>query len=264
MDVTTTNDERADAPAGATPAWLRDGVHRIEATGSLDRVDGALTPAAGALASGPLGSALRGDWLGHALHPLLTDLPLGCWLGASLLDLTTGRRGRKAAQRLVGLGLLFVPPTVAAGLVDWSEVRDRGVRRVGAAHATGNTVVALLYVSSWGARRRGHHTRGVLLALAGGSLALVTGYLGGHLSFGRAVGVGARGTLDTPGPRRGAVPVEAPAELIDIDEAAATLGVEREQIEVMVADELLVPRAEDGDGPRFATADVMSVRLLGG
>ena len=52
--------------------------------------------------------------------------------------------------------------------------------------------------------------------------------------------------------------------LIDIDQAATTLGVRREQIEVMVADELLVPREEADDGPRFATADVMSVRLLGG
>jgi hypothetical protein len=33
---------------------------------------------------------LGGRWLGHSLHPLLTDLPLGCWSSASLLDLLGG------------------------------------------------------------------------------------------------------------------------------------------------------------------------------
>jgi uncharacterized membrane protein len=266
MDVTTSNDETAGRPSGTTPAVLRDAVHRLEGTWMLDRVDAALAPGARKLASGPLGSVLRGDWLGHALHPLLTDLPLGCWLSASLVDLTTGRRGHAAARRLVGLGLVLVPPTVAAGLVDWSDVQERGVRRVGAAHAAGNTVVALLYLLSWRARRRGHHTRGMVLALGGGSLACATGYLGGHLSFARGAGVGARGTLDQDPARERSGPAggEATIDLIDIEQAAATLGVGREQIEVMVADELLVPREEADDGPRFATADVMSVRLLGG
>jgi hypothetical protein len=35
---------------------------------------------------GPVKDALSGDWLGHALHPLLTDLPIGTWTSAVLLD----------------------------------------------------------------------------------------------------------------------------------------------------------------------------------
>src|SRR5947208_13414497 len=38
-----------------------------------------------------LTSALQGEWLGHPLHPALTDFPLGCWMCASLLDLVGGR-----------------------------------------------------------------------------------------------------------------------------------------------------------------------------
>jgi len=265
MDIEAANDGAAGPSSGTTPTWLRSFVHRIEGMWSLDRADAAMTPAAKQLATGPLGPVLPGDWLGHALHPLMTDLPLGCWLSASLVDLTTGSRGRKSAQRLVGIGLLLVPPTVAAGLVDWSEVEDRRVRRVGAVHALGNTVVASLYLLSWRARRRGHHGRGMALALGGGSLAFVTGYLGGHLSFARGTGMGARGGLDRDRDDAGDPSRSEPAvDLIDIDQAAATLGVAREQIEVMVADEMLVPREERDGGPRFATVDVMSVRLLGG
>src|SRR5438034_11586040 len=29
---------------------------------------------------------LNGTWLGHALHPVFTDVPLGAWSGTTLLD----------------------------------------------------------------------------------------------------------------------------------------------------------------------------------
>jgi uncharacterized membrane protein len=144
---------------------------------------------------------LRGEHLGHALHPLLTDLPLGCFLSAALLDLVGGRSSRRAAQRLVGLGLLMVPPTAASGLVDWSDVQEPRSRRVGIVHAIGNTAVAACYFASWRARRRDHHLRGRLLGFVGGALAVGTGYLGGHLTLARGVGHGERGMdvdLTTP------------------------------------------------------------------
>ena len=39
----------------------------------------------------PLKDALSGTWLGHPLHPLLTDLPIGFWTSAFTLDLVGGR-----------------------------------------------------------------------------------------------------------------------------------------------------------------------------
>ena len=177
-----------------TSAPIERLVDVLEGASRLDPPARGLSPLANALAGDRQGAVLRGEWLGHALHPLLTDFPLGCWIAAGLLDLGGSRSGRRAAQRLVGLGLVFVPVTAAAGLVDWAEVRDDDrVRRLGVAHALGNTVVAGAYLMSWRARRRGHHARGVVWALGGGGLAWVTGYLGGHLSFGRGVGVGQRG-----------------------------------------------------------------------
>lgn len=129
---------------------------------------------------------LRGDWLGHAVHPMLTDLPIGFWTCAWSLDLVGGKPGRPAAQRLIGLGLLSVPATVATGLHDWGDIDDRGQRRVGAVHAASNAVATVLYFGSWRARRRGHHARGVALGMLGATAATVGGFLGGHLVFGGA------------------------------------------------------------------------------
>ena len=57
--------------------------------------------------AGAAKDALSGVWLGHALHPLLTDLPIGTYTSAVLLDWLGGKAGRTAADRLIGLGLLF-------------------------------------------------------------------------------------------------------------------------------------------------------------
>lgn len=185
------------------PRPVRRMVRRLEQGADADALADRLEPLAAAFGDGPAAPLLRGEWLGHALHPLLTDLPLGCWMSANLLDLVGGRSAAPAAQRLVGLGLLAVPPTVASGFADWHDASDdERVRRVGAVHAAGNTVVGALYLGSWLARRRGRRARGVVLALAGGVLAIGTGYLGGHLSFARGAGHGARGLADEPGRAR--------------------------------------------------------------
>lgn len=200
------------------PRWLRRAVHSLEADRRLDSVVGKLEPLGATLASGTRGDVLRGTWLGHALHPLLTDVPLGCWLAAGLLDVAAPRRGRVAARRLIGFGLLAVPPTAAAGWVDWADSSDGRVQRVGVVHALGNTGVALLYLGSWRARRTEHQALGVVLGLTGGVLAIGTGYLGGHLSFARGSGVAP--LIDEPAPlidepdgarERSAEPVSASA-----------------------------------------------------
>src|ERR687893_1874524 len=65
----------------------------------------------GAVPAGPVKDALSGTYLGHALHPLLTDLPIGTWTSAVLLDWLGGQSGRRAADRLIGLGIAFTLPT---------------------------------------------------------------------------------------------------------------------------------------------------------
>lgn len=193
-------DERANrTPAGR----LLEAVGRLEGDQRLDRLAKTMRRTAAPIADGPMGPVLRGEWLGHALHPLLTDLPLGCWLSAGMLDLVGGKGAQKSAQRLVGMGVAWAMPTMAAGASEWPMLRDPRVRRVAATHAAGNMAVTGLYWMSWRARRKGHHLRGVAFGMAGGVGTWATGYLGGHLSLARRAGTGVRdgaapmGALDT-------------------------------------------------------------------
>ena len=131
---------------------------------------------------------LSGTWLGHPLHPVLTDVVLGAWTSSFLLDLIPGRRTRKASNRLVDIGILAAVPTALTGLSDWADVWGRS-RRVGLVHASANVVALYLYVSSSLARKRGRRLRGWWLSTSGFGVVTASAYLGGHLSFGKGIGV---------------------------------------------------------------------------
>ena len=167
-------------------------VHRIENADVLDRPAEVLGRVAdSALPSRKARSVLRGEQLGHALHPLLTDFPLGAWMSTSLLDLFGGRRARGAATGLLSFGLAAAVPTVLAGLVEL-QATTGAARRVGVVHAAVNGGALALYSSSLMARLTGRHARAVVLSMVGGMVATVGGYLGGHLSLVLTVGTGAR------------------------------------------------------------------------
>lgn len=136
----------------------------------------------------PIKNALSGSWLGHQLHPILTDLPIGAWGAAAALDLTAGEEGAAAARRLVGLGLIASVPTAMAGASDWSDTSGAD-KRVGLVHGLSNSVATVLQTASWFARRRGHRGAGVVLSLAAVGITFASASLGGHLSYARGVGV---------------------------------------------------------------------------
>ncbi|HEU4656817.1 MAG TPA: Rieske (2Fe-2S) protein [Capillimicrobium sp.] len=141
-----------------------------------------------AIPDGAAKDALSGTWLGHALHPLLMLVPLGSWTSAVLLDWLGGKQSEPAVDRLLAIGLAGALPTVATGASDWSDTWG-GARRVGLVHALSNTTAAALFAGSLRARRRGARGTGKLLALGGMGVATVAGYLGGHLSYARGIGV---------------------------------------------------------------------------
>src|SRR3954464_15739984 len=154
----------------------------------------------GALGPGKLKDAVSGTWLGHAVHPMLTDVVIGSFTSATLLDLLGGDEDGPAAERLIGVGIAAYAPTALTGVNDWadSEPVDDAVRRVGLVHASTNAVALTLYGSSLAARRRGSRTKGKVLSLAGAGVLAAGGYLGGHLSFTK--GVGPNQTAFDPGP----------------------------------------------------------------
>ena len=164
--------------------WTR----RLEDARVLDGPVGAIRPTITALfGSGVRGAVLRGDWLGHAVHPVMTDLVLGSWTSATVLDLVGGDQARASARTLVATGLLAAGPTAWTGWAEWSRSGPRD-QRVGLVHAATNAVAVGTYAGSWLARRRGDHRSGARLALAGAAVSAVGGYLGGHLSAARDVG----------------------------------------------------------------------------
>jgi hypothetical protein len=171
----------------AAPAIVRWTLGLEEAT-FLDRPAEVLGPKVRALfGTGPRGSFLRGEWLGHAIHPPLTDVVIGTWTSATLLDLFGGRDSSAAAQRLVALGLAPAGPTAWTGWAEWSELGPRD-RRVGLVHAVSNGAAIGMYAASWMARRRGQRGRGARLALAGWTVSGAAAYLGGHLVAARKAG----------------------------------------------------------------------------
>ena len=100
---------------------------------------------------------LSGTWLGHPLHPTLTDVVIGAWTSSFFLDLMPGRKTRKASDRLVDLGILAALPTVITGLADWTDTINSR-RRVGLVHAITNVTATYLYLNSSWARKRHQRT----------------------------------------------------------------------------------------------------------
>jgi nitrite reductase/ring-hydroxylating ferredoxin subunit len=124
-------------------------------------------------------------WLGHPLHPVLAQAPLGTWLSASLLDAWPGSSPGTAAasRRLVLAGLAAALPAALAGSADWSELQEQQMR-VGVVHALANTAAVALYAASLAAPDRA--ARG--LRLAGLTAVAAGGLLGGHLAFRQSAG----------------------------------------------------------------------------
>jgi len=167
----------------------------------LDRVAGAarLDPLSAALTKlvdrvpVAVRDALHGVWLGHPVHPMLAQLPVGAWTSAVLVDavavgLPDGDRragADRAAEALLAIGLAAAPATAAAGVTDWSKLLPEQ-QRVGLVHASANTVALGLLTTSLVRRHRG--SGGRLLALAGVGVAAAAAGIGGHLSYRWAAG----------------------------------------------------------------------------
>src|SRR5919197_3238307 len=155
--------------------------------------------------------ALAGTWLGHPLHPLLTDVTVGAWTGAFFLDLVDSESSGDAADALIGIGIASAVPTAASGLVDWSDTGNPE-RRVGVVHALGNTAALLLYSAALAMRRNGRRGPGKALSLAAFATASASAYLGGHIAPGRGGG-GDQNAFEQPETDwRAGTPEAAPSE----------------------------------------------------
>ena len=198
----------ATMEAGWQPA-LFDAVEQVAWLDTVgEKVDELLEP----LFAGPGGDRLKdllhGRWLGHALHPVLTDVPIGLWTGSLLLDLVGAGR---SAGVLQAAGSAAAVATAATGIADWTGTHGRE-RRMGTAHGLLNVAGLGLQLMSLSARLRRRRGRAVLLSAAGFGVSSAAAFLGGELVFGRGTMVNHDAWL--AGPARW-TPVLPEAELAD-------------------------------------------------
>ena len=176
---------------GARNAELAEAiVGQIEQSQALDAFAHALgSLVSRVLAPGSVKDLLSGTWMGHPAHPMLTDVPIGAWTSALVLDLFGGPAAAKGADMLVGLGVLAALPTAMTGLSELADLGTEHERAIAGAHAIGNTAALALYAASHVARKTGNRTIGVGLSTAGAGVMMASAFVGGHLSFRKGIGV---------------------------------------------------------------------------
>jgi len=135
---------------------------------------------------------LHGTWIGHPLHVILTDIPIGAWTTAIVFDaldsMSRRRRYTLAADAAVTLGLVGAVGAAATGLTDWQDL-DPPARRIGLVHGLLNVASVALFAGSLFARRRGNRTSGRGLAALGYAVSMAAARLGGNLVYGQKIGV---------------------------------------------------------------------------
>jgi nitrite reductase/ring-hydroxylating ferredoxin subunit len=140
-----------------------------------------------------LKNAAHGVWLGHPLHPVFTDLPIGAWTTALVLDATAAanqdRGMARAANVAVAVGLIGALGAAVTGLTDWSETSGQ-TRRTGLVHGLMNLTATTLFATSYVLRKnRSRRAAGRNCSTVGYVVAMAAAYLGGNLVYDRRVGV---------------------------------------------------------------------------
>src|SRR5437868_13543809 len=135
---------------------------------------------------------LHGTWMGHPLHVILTDIPIGAWTVAIVFDALDSMGARRqysvGADTAVAFGLAGAVGAAATGLTDWQDI-DPPARRIGLVHGLLNVASVALFGSSFLMRRRGNRAAGRGLAALGYVVSVAAARLGGNLVYGQKVGV---------------------------------------------------------------------------
>jgi uncharacterized membrane protein len=134
---------------------------------------------------------LHGTWLGHPLHPVITDVPIGAWTVAAVLDcleLSGQRKYALGADAAIAIGLVGALGAALTGLTDWTKTTEKK-REIGLLHGLLNIGATALYATSYLLRRRQFRRSAIGLALAGYGIVSASAYLGGHLVYVEKVGV---------------------------------------------------------------------------
>ena len=182
--------QQSSRAGGAGASLVERIVQAIERSNSAEKLGKKVSLAfSSVVRPGTAKDLLSGTWMGHPAHPMLTDVPIGAWMSSLALDLAGGVQARTAADTLVGLGVLSAVPTAITGLNDLADLVNKEERAVGFVHVIGNVGALALYAASYAARKLDHRTGAVALSMLGAACVAASGFLGGHLSYRRGIGV---------------------------------------------------------------------------
>jgi nitrite reductase/ring-hydroxylating ferredoxin subunit/uncharacterized membrane protein len=93
----------------------------------------------------PVKDFLNGKWIGHSLHAAITDVPIGAFTVALLLDFLDMRG---AADIAIGLGILSMLAAALAGAADYVDTDD-DARVAATVHSTLMVTALVLYIVSF-------------------------------------------------------------------------------------------------------------------
>lgn len=135
---------------------------------------------------------LHGKWLGHALHPMVTDVPVGAWTTAAVLDtmeLCGSEKYKAGADAAVAIGLVGAAGAAVTGLTDWTGTTQIE-RKAGLAHAILNIGATALFLTSAILRRREKSRKtAISLSMLGFCITTASAYIGGNLVYNQQMGV---------------------------------------------------------------------------
>ncbi len=131
----------------------------------------------------PLKDVLNGVWLGHPVHPAVTDVPVGALTAGIVLDAAGFERAADLAIATGVAGMLASAATGAADAVD-GYGRPQVQATVHASIMAGSLVACLASLGLRASSRRGLRPLAVALSLAGYAGVAAGAYVGGELTYG--------------------------------------------------------------------------------
>jgi len=147
---------------------------------------------AGGEAGQKIKNFLHGTWLGHPLHPIITDVPVGSWSAAVVLDgmeLFGKKKYAPGADAAIAIGLVGALGSAVSGMTDWTGTTKKK-RSIGLMHGIMNLSATALYATSYYIRKnKGSRKTAIGLAMLGYGITSAAAYLGGHLVYAEQVGV---------------------------------------------------------------------------
>ncbi len=129
---------------------------------------------------------LNGSWLGHPLHPVLTDVVVGGFTMLIALDLVSlifGADFHDASLIVLGISTLAGLATAVTGLTDFKDTATGDERNVTTLHGYTNVLAIVLYAIAFFVRLGGNDVPGQLLSIVGYVVISTGAYIGGHVVF---------------------------------------------------------------------------------